>query len=125
MPVVEGRSPVSRLARDGLHNGDWQCALAKSVPRLARPSMFGVLACGWPPRQPIQSFWSSMAMNKTFGFSAEPAAGANVNAARSMSKCRRDFIGWCRSWSRVVNRTDFKPADARGQAPLPSRASGW
>ena len=35
MPVVEGRSPVSRLERDGLQSGAWQWALAKSVPRCA------------------------------------------------------------------------------------------
>src|SRR4051812_35690928 len=75
MPVDDGRRPVSRLDRDGLQSGAWQWALVNRVPRLARRSMFGVLACGWPPRQPTQSFWSSMATNRTFGLSAARDAG--------------------------------------------------
>src|SRR6185437_11900595 len=55
------------LDRDGLHSGAWQWALRNSVPREARPSMFGVFACGCPPRQPTQSFRSSMAMKRTLG----------------------------------------------------------
>ena len=66
-PVVDGRSPVSKLAREGLHNGAWQWALRKVVPWDAKRSRFGVFAIGWPPRWPIQLFWSSMAINKTFG----------------------------------------------------------
>src|SRR5688572_25777058 len=74
MPVEDGRRPVIRLARDGLQSGDWQWAFVNSVPRFASASMCGVFTCGCPPMQPIQSFWSSMAMNNTFGRSA-PAAG--------------------------------------------------
>ena len=68
MPVVEGRRPVIRLVREGLHSGDWAWAFVKRVPRRARASMCGVRTCGCPPRAPIQSFWSSMAMNRMFGF---------------------------------------------------------
>ena len=39
----------------------------KFTLRCANRSMFGVTACGWPPRNPVQSFMSSMAMNSTFG----------------------------------------------------------
>lgn len=70
MPVVVGRSPSMRLVREGLHNGAWQCALRKVVPREASLSRCGVLAMGWPPRWPIQSFWSSMAMKRMLGLSA-------------------------------------------------------
>ena len=29
IPVVDGRRPVNRLARDGVHTGAWQWALVK------------------------------------------------------------------------------------------------
>ena len=90
MPVVEGRSPVSRLARDGLHRGDWQCALRNTVPRAARRSMFGVCACGWPPRQPTQSFKSSMAMKRTLGFGC---AGTLAHGLRSQPQHERPDEG--------------------------------
>src|SRR3954470_16176130 len=76
MPVDDGRRPVSRLDRDGLQSGAWQWALENSVPRRARASMLGVFAWAWPPRQPIQSFWSSMAMKRMLGFRDEPEASA-------------------------------------------------
>ena len=86
MPVVEGRSPVIKLVREGLHNGAWQWALVKSVPRFASRSMFGVFTCGCPPRQPIQSFWSSMAMNKIFGFAACAEFASNQPTNRNDAK---------------------------------------
>ena len=67
MPVECGYLPVIMLARDGLHTGDWQCALLKSVPRLANRSMFGVRACGCPSKTPIQSFRSSTDIKSTLG----------------------------------------------------------
>src|SRR5687768_17338466 len=69
MPVDEGRNPVSKLARDGLHSGDWQCALVNSVPRAASASILGVFVCGCVFIQPTQSFRSSIEMNSTLGFS--------------------------------------------------------
>ena len=42
--------------------------------------MFGVLACGCPPRQPTQSFRSSTEMNNTFGGESPRAAGETVAA---------------------------------------------
>jgi hypothetical protein len=39
----------------------------KRTPLAASRSRFGVIVCGCPPRQPIQSFRSSMAMNSTLG----------------------------------------------------------
>ena len=50
--------------RDGLQAGAGQCALVNSIPLSASRSMLGVRAWGWPPRQPIQSFRSSTAMNR-------------------------------------------------------------
>jgi hypothetical protein len=65
--------PVSRLTRDGLHKGAEQYALVKETPRLARRSMLGVFAWGWPPRCPTQSRKSSTAMNSTLGGSSADA----------------------------------------------------
>lgn len=65
MPVVDGRSPISKLVREALQPGAVQWALVNNMPLLASRSMFGVIACGWPPRLPIQSFKSSTAMNRT------------------------------------------------------------
>jgi hypothetical protein len=59
-----------RLVREGLHSGAWQWAFVNVVPRLARASICGVLASGCPLRCPIQSFWSSMAIKRMFGWSA-------------------------------------------------------
>lgn len=66
-PVEVGLFPNKRLLRDGLHKGDWQWALTKSVPLLARRSMLGVFTSGWPFMQAIQSFWSSIEMKRTLG----------------------------------------------------------
>ena len=67
MPVVDGSKPVIRLEREGEQIGAWQCALVKSVPCDASRSIFGVMVLGWPLMQPIQSFKSSIAMNKMLG----------------------------------------------------------
>lgn len=64
MPVVDGRSPISRLVRDALHPGAVQWALVNNSPRSASLSIFGVTACGWPPRTPTQSFKSSTAIKR-------------------------------------------------------------
>ena len=71
--MVDGRNPLSKLEREALQPGAEQWALVKSVPRLARRSMFGVRACGCPPSTPTQSLRSSTAMNKTFGLAASAA----------------------------------------------------
>ena len=59
---------MNTAVRDGLQAGAGQCALSKRTPEAASRSRFGVLAWGCPPRQPTQSFRSSIAMNRTFGF---------------------------------------------------------
>ena len=56
--------------RDGLQSGAAQWACSKRTPLRASLSMFGVFACGWPPRQPTLSFISSTEMNRTLGLSA-------------------------------------------------------
>lgn len=63
-----GEIPVNTAVRDGLQAGAGQWALSKRTPDAAKRSRFGVLAWGCPPRQPTQSFRSSIAMNRTFGF---------------------------------------------------------
>jgi hypothetical protein len=59
-------------------------------------SRFGVLAIGWPPRWPIQSFWSSMAMKRTLGFFAAAAQSAEGDAKPTQTSAAqrrwREFI---------------------------------
>ena len=88
MPVVVGRSPSSKLVREGLHSGMLQCAFRNVVPRAASLSMCGVFAMGCPPRWPIQSFWSSMAMKRMLGFAAK-SAGLRAQRQR---KARMRFM---------------------------------
>src|SRR5437868_2774013 len=88
-PEVEGRNPVIKEARDGLHTGAAQYALVNSMPLAASRSMFGVLTSGCPPRQPIQSFRSSTAMKRTFGFD-EVAAGNAAAVASVVRKALRE-----------------------------------
>ena len=108
MPVVDGRSPISRLVRDALHPGALQCALVNNKPRSASLSMLGVTACGWPPKTPTQSFKSSIAIKRmlwgdTISLSWAPAeaagdasanadkairAEANLEARSDVSNCR-------------------------------------
>ena len=76
-------------ARDGLQTGAAQYALVNSIPFDASRSRFGVLTSGWPPRQPIQSFKSSIAMKRTFGFEVD-AAGNVATVARVVRKALRE-----------------------------------
>ncbi|GAB5512948.1 MAG: hypothetical protein Rhob2KO_06730 [Rhodopirellula baltica] len=39
------------------------------------------MVCGWPPKQPIQSFKSSIAMNRTFGPDGVGGESAKVDGA--------------------------------------------
>ncbi len=71
------------LIRDGQHIVPWQCALVNSMPPPANLSIFGVFVSGCPPMQPIQSFKSSTAINRTFGFLRSGAAAADPRAARA------------------------------------------
>ena len=64
------------------------CALVNSMPRCARASMFGVLACGCPPSAPTQELRSSMAMNRTSGRSS---ALAVIDVPRKIKYKRRFF----------------------------------
>ena len=59
--------PVIMAAREGLQSIDGTCAFEKTIPCAANRSMFGVIACGWPPKGPTQSFKSSIAINRTSG----------------------------------------------------------
>ena len=73
-----GEMPVMMAPREGLQAGAGQCALVNSTPLAARRSRFGVFVCGWPPMQPIQSFRSSIEMNRTLGLLSAQAAGTTV-----------------------------------------------
>ena len=81
MPVVDGRSPISRLVRDALHPGALQCALVNNKPRSASLSMLGVTACGWPPKTPTQSFKSSIAIKRMLWGDAISLAWAPAETA--------------------------------------------
>jgi len=61
--------------RDGLQDGEGQWALLNKTPLAAKRSMFGVFACGCPPKQPIQSFRSSIEINKMFGWTDSTDSG--------------------------------------------------
>ena len=65
-PLVLGRSPVIIAARDGQHAGAAQYARLKNIPRLARRSMLGVLIGLFGSNRVVQSFISSIAINRTF-----------------------------------------------------------
>ena len=108
MPVVDGRRPVSRLAREGLHSGALPCALANSVLWRARRSRFGVCARGWPPRQPTQSSRSSMAMKRALGFyvaGAPKFRGAPSASARAVRIEARFAIRFISNSGNSVQRT--------------------
>src|SRR5690349_13274154 len=92
-PVWKGWRPLNTAAREGLQSGAAQCAFVKSTPRLARRSIFGVRACGCPPRQPTQSFRSSIAMNSTLGGAAADMAGhsAQEKTGNSNQHTRREL----------------------------------
>src|SRR6185295_10671186 len=66
-----------------LHSGACVCALVNKVPRAAMESRFGVLAWGCPPRQPIQSFRSSMAIMRMLGSSAARSVLVETSRMRS------------------------------------------
>src|SRR6185369_17033836 len=85
MPVVPGRWPVSRLARDGLHIGALQYACWNIMPRFSMRAMFGVRVCGCPPKPATQSFMSSTGMNRTLG----RRAAAKALRAADPRKARR------------------------------------
>ena len=53
--------------REGPHAGAAQWAFVNNIPFEASRSIWGVFACELPLSIPVQSFRSSMAINKTFG----------------------------------------------------------
>src|SRR5688572_9815280 len=101
MPVRKGCWPLNTAALEGQQSGEAQWVLAKTMPRLARRSMWGVLTCGCPFRNPTQSFKSSTAMNSTLGRAVscdQSAGGAPKNAAMYIAEANRakqaGEIGW-------------------------------
>lgn len=90
MPERCGESPVKIAVREGLHAGAAQWALLNKMPDAASRSKFGVRACGCPPMQPTQSFKSSIAMKRTFGFVT--AGEFTTKAQRIQRKIKIRFI---------------------------------
>ncbi len=84
--------PYSKPRRQGEHAGAMQCALVNFTLRRANRSMFGVIAWGWPPRNPVQSFMSSMAMNSTFGRSARQLERQPILNNNHVAKMRIDKV---------------------------------
>src|SRR5512139_615935 len=76
--------PDISAAREGLHAGAAQCALAKLTPRLASRSMCGVLTSGLPPRCPTQSFRSSIAMKRISDLDGCAAHAPEIRARATM-----------------------------------------
>ncbi len=65
--VVDASLLEKTETRDAIQTGTWQCVFRNSIPRCASRSRLGVLTSGFPPRQPIQSLRSSMAIKTMFG----------------------------------------------------------
>src|SRR4051794_20032610 len=84
MPVVDGRNPQKIAVRDGLQTGAGHCALAKTTPRLASRSRFGVTGCGARSVRPAKAFSSSRTMTSTFGGGLAVDAGF-VSAAKEVN----------------------------------------
>ena len=85
MPVLLGRLPVKVATRDGLQTGAAQWALVNNKPRFASRSMFGVLASGWPSRQPTQSFMSSAMIIRTLGRETHSLLVGEINDNNKMT----------------------------------------
>src|SRR4051812_44093876 len=89
MPVVDGRMPVRKAAREGLQSGAGHCALINVIPRAASLSRLGVFACRLPPVGLGQLFRSSAMMSRMLGFSAaapnEEVIGPRIIAAAARS----------------------------------------
>ena len=86
--------PVKTAVRDGLQAGASQWALVKRIPEAAKRSRFGVLAWGWPPRQPTQSLRSSIAMNNRLGRSAALTCKTTAQREQRIVKKRFMQVGW-------------------------------
>ena len=77
-PVLAGCSPLSRELRDAVHTACEQWALENCMPSAANRSMWGVMVCGWPPWDPVQSFKSSTEINSTLGGRALPGSAVRL-----------------------------------------------
>ena len=88
---MEANWPEKMVAREGAQNTPAVWALMKLTPRLAKRSMFGVMAVGVVLWHPIQSFMSSTARNKTLGFlvaSTGQTAPTSITTAIVVSRRR-------------------------------------
>ena len=95
MPEVLGEMPVMMAVREGLQAVAGQWALLKRMPLAARRSRFGVMVCGCPPRQPIQSLRSSRAMKRMFGFLGSFCAAKAKGVIRKVMIRATDLILSC------------------------------
>ena len=75
MPEVDGLIPLMMADLEGPQAGAAQCALVNTIALDASFSIWGVLDWGLPPSTPFQSFISSTAMKRTFGFDGLTAGG--------------------------------------------------
>lgn len=93
---MEANCPENIAALEGAQKTPAVWALIKLTPRLAKRSIFGVIAAGMVPWQPIQSFMSSTAMNKMLGFPAlKPEVAMISEIVRSVLvlRCVMDLKG--------------------------------
>ena len=96
MPERCGESPVKIAVREGLHEGAAQWALLNKMPEAASRSKFGVRACGCPPRQPTQSFRSSIAMKRILGLAAASVFTTEAQSMRIKVRMRKFIISMAR-----------------------------
>jgi hypothetical protein len=94
MPVVDGRKPVIIAVRDGLQTVDGLWALVKVIPIRPRRSKLGVCAFSeYPPKELIQSFMSSRAMNRTLGLRSDAISlRENTNVMLSVDNLRKSRL---------------------------------
>ena len=75
---------------DGEQAGDEQCALVKVMPLLAKRAKLGVLEVGKPPKGSIQSFRSSIAMNRTLGFDGFSVDGSLLQPTNAITAIKKN-----------------------------------
>ena len=90
---MEANWPEKMVAREGAQNTPAVWALVKLKPRLAKRSIFGVMAAGVLLWHPIQSFMSSTARNNTLGLlAASTGQSTPTSTTAAIVVRRRCFI---------------------------------
>lgn len=107
-------------ARDGPQTGAAQWASVNKTPLPAKASRCGVLTWGWPSRQPIQSFKSSIAMNRILG---RPRATAAVSPTTTKANKIPNPPSRENMTRETPDRTSTKRKDDFSRIPVPFTTS--